>query len=217
MAALPTNRLAAVCFMSDQSVQIESDDSTSSSLLRRARIQDPAAWRRLVDTYGRRVYRWCRQSGLQPADANNVAQDVFAVIARKLSTFEYRQDGDTFRGWMRRITQNKIRDHFRSANRVPRASGGTNWFRQVAELEQSPVEEISQLRSVNADGRKDCEFIKSITRAAGGSGDVSKHLEKAMNDAQNAAAKAGADSYFIEDVNTTASGASVVLEALRCK
>lgn len=107
---------------------------TSASLLRAARVQDPGAWQRLVETYGRRVYRWCRQSGLQPADANNIAQDVFAVIAAKLSTFEYRHDGDTFRGWIRRITQNKIRDHFRKLQKVPRASGGTAWFRQLADM-----------------------------------------------------------------------------------
>lgn len=140
-----------------------STSETSASLLRRARIQDPVAWRRLVDTYGRRVYRWCRQSGLQPADANNVAQDVFAVIARKLSTFEYRQDGDTFRGWMRRITQNKIRDHFREAVRVPRASGGTNWFRQVAELQEVPTVETGSETSRNHEGTtQKLEFVRNV-------------------------------------------------------
>jgi hypothetical protein len=38
-----------------------------------------------------------------------------------------------------------------------------------------------------------------------------------MNDAQNEAANAGADSYFIIDVDTTGSGASVIMEALKCK
>lgn len=96
-----------------------------------------------MDTYGRRVYRWCRQAGLQAADANNVAQDVFSVIARKLSTFEYRQDGDSFRGWMRRITQNKIRDHFRKVKKIPKATGGTQWFRQVADLPAADHAEIA--------------------------------------------------------------------------
>ena len=117
-----------------------STSKTSASLLRRARINDPEAWQRLVNSYSRRVYRWCRQARLQPADASNVAQEVFAIVARKLSTFQYREDGDSFRGWMRRITQNKIRDHFRQNANVPKAAGGTGWFRRVAEVTACPAD-----------------------------------------------------------------------------
>lgn len=141
-----------------------STSDTSASLLRRARIQDPDAWRRLVETYSRRVYRWCRQAGLQPADANNVAQDVFAAIARKLSTFEYRQDGDSFRGWMRRITQNKIRDHFRRVQRTPKAGGGTQWFRRLSEVAQAT--ELSSDSLAEADASPEhasaLAFVQSV-------------------------------------------------------
>ena len=77
-------------------------------------------------------------------------------------------------------------------------------------------EPVPQLRVVSEEDKDDCKFIKSITKGAGGSGDVSIHLEKAMNKAQVDAANAGADSYFIANVSTTSSGASVVLEALNC-
>ena len=75
---------------------------------------------------------------------------------------------------------------------------------------------VTQLRAVNETKKTDCEFIKSITKGAGGSGDVSKHLETAMDKALTEAESAGADSYFIADVSTTSTGASVVLEALKC-
>jgi hypothetical protein len=74
----------------------------------------------------------------------------------------------------------------------------------------------SQLRAVSAEDKEDCEFIKSITKGAGGSGDASQYVESAMNAALTQAANHGADSYFVVDVDTTDSGASVVLEALRC-
>ena len=63
----------------------------------------------------------------------------------------------------------------------------------------------------------DCEFITSITKGAGGTGDVTKYIDSAMNSALSKAASIGADSYFVVNTDTTVSGASVVLEAYRCK
>ena len=75
----------------------------------------------------------------------------------------------------------------------------------------------SNLRAVNEEKRENCEFIKSITKGKGGSGDGSHYVEKAMDSALAQAAKEGADSYFVVNVDITGSSASVVLEALRCK
>ena len=75
----------------------------------------------------------------------------------------------------------------------------------------------SQIRAVNEEKRENCEFIKSITKGKGGSGDGSEYVEQAMDAALSQAAKEGADSYFVVDVDVSGSSASVVLEALRCK
>ena len=63
------------------------ESRTSTSLLLRAQADDEDAWRQLVETYSRRIYRWCRQAGLQPADAGNVVQEVLQALARKLPDF----------------------------------------------------------------------------------------------------------------------------------
>ncbi|MCA9212007.1 MAG: sigma-70 family RNA polymerase sigma factor [Planctomycetales bacterium] len=111
---------------------------TSSSLLRRAKANDADAWQQLVETYSRRVYRWCRQAGLQPADASNVVQEVLRSVARKLGDFRRERASDTFRGWLRRITQNKLRDHFRNqAKRVDRAMGGTDAHQMIVTVSES--------------------------------------------------------------------------------
>ncbi len=111
---------------------------TSTSLIRGAKANDPEAWRRLVNTYGRRIYRWCRRSGLQPADASNVVQEVLRSVARNLSEFHHDQDGDTFRGWIRRITQNKTKDFYRKQKtNVGNAIGGTDAHRKLA-LQEDP-------------------------------------------------------------------------------
>lgn len=88
----------------------------------------------------------------------------------------------------------------------------------AAQVASGAVEQNDpQIRSVDAANKNDCEFIKTITKGAGGSGDTSKNLEHAMKAALNQAANAGADSYFIVNTNTTVNGASVVLEALSCE
>jgi len=113
---------------------------TSPSLIQGAQANDADSWNRLVNTYSRRVYRWCRQSGLQPADCGNVTQEVLRAVARKLVDFHYQRESDTFRGWIHRITQNKLRDFFRDGGRwedVP--VGGTDAHLQLARFPDSRI------------------------------------------------------------------------------
>jgi RNA polymerase sigma-70 factor (ECF subfamily) len=88
---------------------------TSTGLVRGLKVQDQQAWERLVRLYGPMVYRWGRQAGLQPADAADVGQEVFRAVARKVVDFHRDREGDTFHGWLRAITRNKIRDYMRGA------------------------------------------------------------------------------------------------------
>jgi hypothetical protein len=75
----------------------------------------------------------------------------------------------------------------------------------------------SQLRAVDSKEKGECEFIKSITRSAGGTGNTSGYVKSATDSAMAEAANNGADSYYLVSADTTGSGASVVLEAFRCK
>lgn len=90
------------------------DAPTSTGLLDMAKAQDPAAWNRLVSLYAPLVYAWCRTAGLRAPDAEDVGQEVFRAVARKLCDFRRDRPGDTFRGWLRRITQRKIHDFYRN-------------------------------------------------------------------------------------------------------
>ena len=111
-------------------------DSTSRSLLRRARQHDPEAWTRLTAVYGPTIYQWCRRSGLQASDAADVTQEVFQSVANSLDTFRKDRPGDTFRGWLWTITRNKIRDFARANARRPEATGGT--------VNQQLIEQLSE-------------------------------------------------------------------------
>ena len=112
-------------------------DSTSPSLLARAREQDPAAWQRLSDLYAPLVYRWARQAGLQASDAADVGQEVFQVVARRLCLFRSERPGDTFRGWLCGITKNKVREFQRRRGHQADAAGGTTAMARFHSLSSS--------------------------------------------------------------------------------
>lgn len=117
--------------------------STSLTLVERVRQHDSEAWRRLVRLYGPLVDFWVRRDGLQPADARDVFQDVFAAVARGIDRFHKNRPGDTFRGWLRTITRNKVMDYHRRRAGQPQAIGGSEANRRLHEIRGS--EETSSM------------------------------------------------------------------------
>jgi RNA polymerase sigma-70 factor (ECF subfamily) len=94
-------------------------NQTPLSVLEMARKLDPKAWERLVKLYNPLIYGWCRKAGLKPADADDVGQEVFRAVIRKISAFRHDRPGDTFGGWLRTIVQNRIRDFLRAQKKGP--------------------------------------------------------------------------------------------------
>ena len=113
---------------------------TSSTLLVRLKAKDPEAWRRFVYLYSPRVYRWCRRAGLREADAADVGQEVFQAVAGAIGTFHHDQKGDSFRGWLRTITHNKVLDFDRRQPPSASGVGGSAGQARLFELEQQKKE-----------------------------------------------------------------------------
>ena len=92
----------------------ESASATDVSLLLRLsrNERDEKAWRQFVDKYGYRIFSWCCSKNLQASDAEDVTQEVLVKLARNLGTFEY-DESKSFRGWLRRVTENTLTDFFR--------------------------------------------------------------------------------------------------------
>ena len=111
-----------------------SSGATSRSLLERVKADDESAWEALVGLYGPLVYRWLRRWDLPEHEAADVFQDVFGALAKHIGGFRKENDGDTFRGWLHRITDNKVRDHLRKLGREPGGEGGTEAQLRLASL-----------------------------------------------------------------------------------
>jgi RNA polymerase sigma-70 factor (ECF subfamily) len=88
----------------------------------------------LVDVYAPLVYRWCRRTSVSANDAPDVLQEVFLSVSTHIQEFRHDQPGDSFRGWLWRITRNKILDQFRRQNKQPKARGGSTADEQLRRI-----------------------------------------------------------------------------------
>jgi RNA polymerase sigma-70 factor (ECF subfamily) len=80
---------------------------TSLSLLVRLRQPyEAAAWERFVALYTPLMLEWSRRLGLDTSAANDLVQEVFVVLLKKLPEFRYRTGGH-FRGWLQTVLRNK--------------------------------------------------------------------------------------------------------------
>jgi RNA polymerase sigma-70 factor (ECF subfamily) len=121
---------------------------TPLSLLERARAYDPEAWHRLVGLYHPLVLSWCARAGVNPTDAEDVAQEVFTTAAGALDRFRRDRVGDTFRGWLRSITRTQMLLLFRRARGRAHAEGGSDaWqnLQEVADPFTGPGEEVDSI------------------------------------------------------------------------
>jgi RNA polymerase sigma factor (sigma-70 family) len=101
--------------------------TTHASLLVRLRDpRDEQAWCEFTEIYGPLVYQLARYRGLQDADAQDLAQDVFRAVARKIDRFDLDPARGSFRAWLSRITRNLIINWLAAERRHPRGSGETD-------------------------------------------------------------------------------------------
>jgi RNA polymerase sigma-70 factor (ECF subfamily) len=111
---------------------------TSLSLLERLRSQpDDGAWRRLVDLYTPLIHGWLRRHSVPPQDADDLAQDVLAVLIRELPRFEHDGRPGAFRCWLRTVTVHRVRDFWRRGQARPVATGASDFLKVLDQLEDA--------------------------------------------------------------------------------
>ncbi|MGA2559272.1 MAG: sigma-70 family RNA polymerase sigma factor [Terracidiphilus sp.] len=108
-------------------------------LVRLCMSGDSGAWAQLVRTHHRRVYGLCYRFTGNPADAEDLTQDVFLKIYSNLTSF------DTTRGslqvWITTMTRNLLVDNFRRT-RNQRATGSLDEGWETSE-ELSPIDRLT--------------------------------------------------------------------------
>lgn len=82
---------------------------TDHSLIHRVKdMSDGASWLEFVGIYQPVVYRLARRRGMQDADAQDIAQQVFSSISRSLGGWQQAEDQPPFRAWLTTIARNAI-------------------------------------------------------------------------------------------------------------
>ena len=109
---------------------------TSSTLLLRLRdLEDEEAWSEFLQRYTPRIYQWCRRYNLQESDASDVTQEVLGKLLRAMRSFEYAPSKGSFRGWLKTVTNNAIRDFVSTLKNPGRGSGDTMMYRNLAAIQ----------------------------------------------------------------------------------
>jgi RNA polymerase sigma factor (sigma-70 family) len=92
-------------------VSLFPDIAANDPLLERARAGDSAAWQDLYRKYSSAVYTLIRRMVGQPAVAEELMQDAFVEIFRKLASY---QGAGSFAGWVRSVAASKALMYVRS-------------------------------------------------------------------------------------------------------
>jgi RNA polymerase sigma-70 factor, ECF subfamily len=116
---------------------------TSVSLLERLRSgPDPASWERLIAVYTPWITNWLGRQGLSGADAEDVVQEVMAVLVRELPAFIHDGRTGAFRRWLKNVTLNRLRVFWRSRPKHV-TNLGTDSLECVIQQLEDPHSEVS--------------------------------------------------------------------------
>lgn len=120
-------------------------DATSPTLLHRLRTDaQEADWQSFLTLYTPLIHHWINRFQVPPGDRNDVAQEVLAVVVRKLPRFEHNQRKGAFRNWLRLITFHCLKEYWRTNSTRPKAVGGSDFMTSLTSLED-PASELSQI------------------------------------------------------------------------
>jgi RNA polymerase sigma factor (sigma-70 family) len=111
--------------------------TTDAGLLHRLKdAKNDSAWSLFTSRYEPVITQRCQRWRLQPADAEEVTSIVLVKLAQSLAGFEY-DPARRFRGWLRVMVDNAVRDFLRMRRRRPGniGSGDTGAHQRLEQIE----------------------------------------------------------------------------------
>ncbi len=110
-------------------------NETSLSLLNRLTDSaDSETWDELVSLYRPLLEHWLNRYHVQPTDADDVIQEVLAVVIRELPKFRHNERTGAFRNWLRTILMNRLKAYWRTRDNRSQSPGGSEFVTQLGEL-----------------------------------------------------------------------------------
>lgn len=90
--------------------QRQPNDSNEAELIERAKLGDAHAFQALYDKHKRRVYSLCLRMTSNTAEAEDLTQEAFLQLYRKIGTF---RGESAFSTWLHRLSVNVVLMHLR--------------------------------------------------------------------------------------------------------
>ncbi len=121
---------------------------TRETLLHRVRRQyDEESWKEFVYYYRGYVYNIASRMGLNHHDAEEVVQDVMLKLWKRLPEFQYDSTKGRFRGWLCRVTANRVKLLWRQKSRdldLLTAGEKEEMARYLQEIQTTPNQELAE-------------------------------------------------------------------------
>jgi RNA polymerase sigma-70 factor (ECF subfamily) len=120
-------------------------NETSLSLLGRLQSStETDTWNRLVELYTPLLRYWLRKYDVTGSDADDLLQEVLLAVSKDISTFDHSGNRGAFRGWLKSILINRLRNFWRARDRRRLARGESDIDDRLAQL-NDPASEMSQI------------------------------------------------------------------------
>ena len=120
---------------------------TRQSLLSRLRDwQDQDGWREFFETYWRLIYNVARRSGLSDLEAQEVVQNTFIYLSRRMPKFHYDRRTGSFKSWLRVVTRSRINVYCRTEKADEKVH-----FERFGEDADEKIEALENLPETGAD------------------------------------------------------------------
>ena len=95
---------------------LKPESATLNDAIRRAQFGDAAAFETIYQLHSRRVYALCLRMSGDPVEAEDLTQEAFLQLFRKIHTF---RGESAFASWLHRLTANIVLMRFRKKRPVP--------------------------------------------------------------------------------------------------
>jgi len=131
-------------------------ETRASLILRLPDAADALAWDEFTAVYAPLVYRLARRRGLQPADADDLVQEVLTAVTRSVDGWLANSGRGPFRAWLLTIARNLTVNHLTRAKTRPLGTGDSDMARNLAQ----------QAFNGQSDSEFDIEYRREVFRWA---------------------------------------------------
>jgi len=114
----------------------ESRTRTNEELLGRVKnLDDQDAWAQFVALYTNVIRKQALKAGLTDDETQEVTQETMIELSRRIQTFQYNRRKGSFRAWIFRLADWRIKDQFRR-----RREGHVSWDMLISEDDHGATE-----------------------------------------------------------------------------